>query len=154
MNILKVLTERRITGNFGEDAAAKHLKKHGYRILERNYVALGNEIDIIAKSKDSLIFVEVKTRTVGHESELESRPAASVNYEKQRKIISAASYYLSQNEYNPKLFGLNVRLDVIEVYIKTENGKRKTDKICHIEGAFRRDYEIYKHTRYQKRERK
>jgi putative endonuclease len=151
MNILKVLTKNKVIGNFGENAAVRYLKHHKYKILERNYIANGSEIDIIAKSKDMLIFVEVKTRTFGKESPFELRPAASVDYEKQRKIISAAKWYLSANEHNGKISGLLKRLDVIEVYVKKENDKQKTDRICHIEGAFWNDYEIYKHTRYKKR---
>ena len=146
MNILKVLTKNRLTGNFGEDAAAKFLKRNGYRILERNYVAKGNEIDIIAKSKDTLIFVEVKTRTLGRGILNESRPAAAVNYEKQRKIIDTAGWYLASREYSGLLKGLHIRLDVIEVYVSQNGTKRKTENIVHIEGAFRRDYEIYKYT--------
>ena len=94
MNILKVLTEKRKTGNIGEDAAAKFLRKHGYRILERNYAELGAEIDIIAKNREYYVFVEVKTRTLGHQSPKEPRPASSVTPEKQGKIITVAKWYL------------------------------------------------------------
>ena len=51
MNILKVLTPERRIGNLGERVAARHLRRKGYRILERNYTAAGAEIDIIAKKK-------------------------------------------------------------------------------------------------------
>ena len=71
MKILEILTEKRQIGTIGEDAAAKHLKKNKYRILRKNYVALDYEIDIIAENKDFLVFVEVKTRTVGKESDNE-----------------------------------------------------------------------------------
>ena len=56
MNILKILTPNRIIGNLGEKEAAKYLRHNGYKILKRNYVAGGNEIDIIAKKSDTIVF--------------------------------------------------------------------------------------------------
>ena len=131
MNILKVLTERRKTGNIGEDAAAKFLRKHGYRILERNFAELGAEIDIIAKNREYYVFVEVKTRTLGHESPKEPRPASSVTPEKQRKIITVAKWYLGTV---PK--GRRIRFDVIEVYL---NEEKEVQRIMHLENAFNYD---------------
>ena len=131
MNILKVLTEKRKTGNIGEDAAAKFLRKHGYRILERNYAELGAEIDIIAKNREYYVFVEVKTRTLGHQSPKEPRPASSVTPEKQRKIITVAKWYLGTV---PK--GRKIRFDVIEVYL---NEEKEVQRIMHLENAFNYD---------------
>ena len=131
MNILKVLTERRKTGNVGEDAAAKFLRKHGYRILERNFAELGAEIDIIAKNREYYVFVEVKTRTLGHQSPKEPRPASSVTPEKQRKIITVAKWYLGTV---PK--GRRIRFDVIEVYL---NEEKEVQRIMHLENAFNYD---------------
>ena len=59
MNILKVLTERRIAGNFGEGEAARLLKKKGYKILAKNYVGKDGEIDIIASDAEFIVFTEV-----------------------------------------------------------------------------------------------
>ena len=131
MNILKVLTEKRRTGNVGEDAAARLLRKHGYRILERNYAELGAEIDIIAKNREYYVFVEVKTRTLGHQSPKEPRPASSVTPEKQRKIITVAKWYLGTL---PR--GRKIRFDVIEVYLDEE---KKVQRIMHLENAFNYD---------------
>ncbi len=128
MNILKILTEKRKTGNVGENEAVKLLKKKRYKILKRNYTALDGEIDIIAENKDTIAFVEVKTRTVGHESAIEPRPSSSVTPEKQRKIIRVAKYYLGSMPQKK-----HVSLDVIEVYL---NENKKVDKILHIENAF------------------
>lgn len=127
MNVLKILTPKRIVGNVGENEAAKHLKKKGYKILERNFVEAGHEIDIIAKYKDELVFVEVKTRSAASTSELEARPASAVTPEKQRAIISTAIAYLATTEGTPK-----IRFDVIEVIL--DNGKPQ--KIEHLEAAF------------------
>ena len=131
MNILKVLTEKRKTGNIGEDAAAKFLRKHGYRILERNYAELGAEIDIIAKNREYYVFVEVKTRTLGHQSPKEPRPASSVTPEKQRKIIKCAACFLGRYPEKPR-----VSFDVIEVYIEDGQIGVKIKEIKHIQNAF------------------
>ena len=127
MKILEVMTSKRKLGNLGEEAALAHLKKNKYVILEKNYVALGNEIDIIAKNEDTLAFVEVKTRSLGNDARFESRPSASVTPEKQRKIIKTARYYAASHP-----LGLRLRLDVIEVYVKDN----KVERIHHIENAF------------------
>lgn len=134
MNILKVLTERRMTGNFGEDAAARYLKRNGYRIISKNHVEDPGEIDVIAKDREYIVFVEVKTRLLGTENPNEPRPASAVTPEKQRKLIAAASCYLA---FNPT--PLKVRLDVIEVYYEMKNGKRRVSGIEHLEGAFNKN---------------
>lgn len=128
MKILEVLTGKRKTGNKGEKIAVKELKKSGYKIISRNYVANNSEIDIIAENKSTVIFVEVKTRTLGYDNRREPRPASSVTPEKQRKIISAAKYYLGGKSNDKR-----VRLDVIEVYLNKDGTK---NKVVHIENAF------------------
>lgn len=128
MNILKVLTEKRKVGNIGERAAAKYLKKSGYKILKMNYSPLDREIDIIAENREVCAFVEVKTRTLGTENENEARPAAAVTPQKQRGIISAAKYFLGSYSGNRR-----ARLDIIEVYL---DKRKKVQKILHLEGAF------------------
>lgn len=138
MRILEILTPKRKIGNIGEAAAAKHLKKKGYKIIKRNYVAVGNEIDIIAENADTIAFVEVKTRTEGRENPMEVRPASSVTAEKQRKIISTAKYFLGTANR-----GKHISLDIVEVYLN-ENGK--PSRIIHMENAFNANtaYEKYK----------
>lgn len=129
MKILEILTPRRKTGNIGEAAAAKYLKKQGFRILERNFSTDNAEIDIIAKKDNLIAFVEVKTRTLGHENPKEPRPASAVTAEKQRKIIRAASYYLNHNRQNARS-----RFDIIEVFL--EENKKKPKEIKHLTAAF------------------
>ena len=134
MKILNVLTRQRKIGNVGERLAAKHLKKAGYKILERNYVSFQTEIDIIAENKTTIAFIEVKARTVGKENPREARPASAVTPSKQRKIISAAKYYLGTYKKEKR-----VSLDIIEVYM---NQSHKAEKITHIENAFNRNTAI------------
>ena len=128
MKILDVLTKQRKTGNKGEKIAVKALKKSGYKILERNYVAFSSEIDIIAENKTTLAFVEVKTRSEGKESSHEARPASAVTQSKQRKIINAAKCYIATHNTEKR-----ISLDVIEVYL-TPDGRKS--QVKHIENAF------------------
>ena len=128
MKILEVNTEKRKIGDIGEKIAKKHIKKDGYKILKSNYVAAGYEIDIIAENNDTIAFIEVKTRTVGHTSPKEPRPSSSVTPDKQRKIISTARYYLVSARNTKR-----VSLDVIEVYL---NSDRTENKTVHIKNAF------------------
>ena len=128
MNILKIKTSNRKKGDIGENAAAKHLKKKGYKILERNFVALDGEIDIIAANSEYYVFCEVKARTENIGDYTSYRPAAAVNCEKQKKIINIAKYYLAT-----KNDGRKIRFDVIEVILDKED---KVKDICHMEAAF------------------
>ena len=122
-------------GRFGEKAAATFLKKKGYRILEANFRAGKNEIDIIASRKNEIVFVEVKTRTLSSFGDLPyGAPMEAVNTPKQKRTLAAASAYLckSETERMP-------RFDIIEVYLKHRSGifrSLSVEKICHIEDAF------------------
>lgn len=131
MKILEILTEKRKVGNVGERAAEKLLKKSGYKILERNYVALGYEIDIIAFDREHTVYCEVKTRTLGKENPREPRPASAVTPEKQRKIISAAKYYNANKNLSRKM-----RFDIIEVFV---DERKKVKNANHLIGAFNYD---------------
>ena len=131
MQILKIKTKRRLLGNYGERAAVRFLRRSGYRIIKRNFVADSHEIDVIAEDKQSQIFVEVKTRTLGAENPNEPRPASSVTPEKQRAIIKAARLYTAFNP-TPK----RKRFDVIEVYVNNNNDKYSVAEIKHLKGAF------------------
>ena len=88
MDILKIKTPKRKLGSFGEKIARRYLRRHGYRIKAKNFVADDHEIDLIAEDKSTLVFVEVKTRNVKSLGKIEMRPASSVTPEKQRKIIN------------------------------------------------------------------
>ena len=118
----------KLTGQCGEDAAAAFLKKKGYKIIKRNYKNKIGEIDIIAKNKEDLVFVEVKTRS----SEKFGTPAEAVTYYKKQKIVNAAKWYLAQNPTE-----LNIRFDIIEVYGKFMGTSFELHEINHFEQVFR-----------------
>lgn len=131
MQILKIRTKNRLIGSYGERAARRFLRRSGYRILRKNFVADMHEIDVIAEDKDTIVFVEVKTRTVGHENPNEPRPASSVDAEKQRGIITAARVYIAAFPSSKKK-----RFDIIEVYINSNNGKYSVAEIKHLKNTF------------------
>ena len=84
------MTDARQKGFEQEDEAVKFLKKAGYKILERNFTAPAGEIDIIARHKKTLVFVEVRYR----KSSAFGSAKESVNFSKRKKIIKAAMAYL------------------------------------------------------------
>lgn len=117
-------------GRIGEKESARFLKKNGYKILEKNLHVSHNEIDIIARDKQNLVFVEVKTRTASAEDDFYyGTPAQAVNKAKQQRTIQAARTYISQ--YPTTLF---IRFDVIEVLLDKDS--KKVTKINHIINAF------------------
>ena len=134
MNILKILTSKRKLGNEGERAAADFLRKSGYKILERNYVSGGAEVDIICTKGDILAFVEVKARTVGRQSPMEPRPASSVTPDKQQKILRVAGHYKSTHPSDKK-----IRFDIVEVMTSDNGGNTQIEDVKHLLGAFDKD---------------
>ena len=111
-------------GKTGEDIAVEYLKELGYYIIERNFVALQGEIDIIAKDHKSkeIVFVEVKTRT----NKQYGNPIDAVNNLKQKHLIKTIEYYV----YSKHLENEFIRIDVIEVYFN--NGKYTVNHIKQV----------------------
>jgi putative endonuclease len=123
------MAEHLETGEWGERQAEKALKSKKYRILGRRVrVGQRDEVDLIARSDETLVFVEVKTRA----SEDFGAPVAAVDAEKRRLLSRAAVRYLKMLKRPPEYF----RFDVVEVI-----GKVGDDKPCirHIEDAFQLD---------------
>ena len=113
------------TGRWGEDVAADFLVNAGYRILGRRVRPdRHDEIDLVVRKGESLVFVEVKTRA----SETFGRPLTAVNSAKRKALNRAAVRYLQQLKF-PKLY---YRFDTIEVI--GEEGEEPV--VRHIENAF------------------
>jgi putative endonuclease len=98
---------RRWFGGRAERAAAKFLRRLGYRILARNVVLPPGELDIVALDGRTIVFAEVRS-TEGSDIE---RPALSVDAIKQRKLTDLAVAYLQRH----RLLGHNARFDVLVV---------------------------------------
>lgn len=109
-------------GQNGEKIAIEYLRKKGYNILETNWRFGSDEIDIIAKDKDFLVIIEVKTRSTNVFGE----PEIAVTKQKQKFLIRAAQNYIIKNNINEE-----TRFDIIAIVIN--QGKVN---IHHIEDAF------------------
>ena len=94
-------------GKESESVAVKHLKKQGYKIIEQNYRTKLGEIDIIAKEKDTLVFVEVKSR----KSASYGNPKYAVTPKKMRKISMVALYFLKMTNQSAS----KARFDVVSI---------------------------------------
>lgn len=106
----------------GENLAARELQKKGYRILTRNFKTPVGEIDIVARSGETLVFVEVKTRLYD-----EPTPEEQVNPAKMHQLTKAAKFYLSRYPNPPP-----ARFDVVAIV--WPQGQQPI--IRHIENAF------------------
>ncbi len=119
-------SDKKLLGAYGEDAACAYLRRHGYKIVGRNYVCRHGEIDIIAQKGRYVVFAEVKLRRdASHGQAMEF-----VTAPKQRRVTMAAELWLQQNQtkYQP-------RFDVIEVYAPQGLATAEPE-INHIEDAF------------------
>jgi len=113
-------------GTYCENLAKEYLQKNKYHILDCNYRNFLGEIDVICIQKDLLIIVEVKGR-YNYDYGL---PKESITLSKQKSIIKVTTSYI----YHKKLTNINIRFDVVEVYLNT---KDTSFKINHIKDAFR-----------------
>jgi putative endonuclease len=119
------MTEARLTlGAWGEEQAVAYLRRQGMKILEQNFTTPVGEIDIIARDKKELVFVEVKTRR----STAFGSPLEAVGSRKQRQISRTAHWYLQNHpggRYQP-------RFDVIAILCQSGEDVQ----ITHIRDAF------------------
>ena len=124
----KARTATQRAGDWGEELAAGHLARLGYRILGRN-VRFGSrrELDIVARAPgtDCLVFVEVKTRR----TEEFGRPMSAVDRGKRRALGRAALHYLHRIKARPA----HIRFDVVEV---VGAPGLENPVVRHIENAF------------------
>ena len=97
--------DRTAFGKEGEKLAADFLKGQGYKIVRLNYKTKLGEIDIIARDKDTLCFIEVKTR----QSDKFGLGQEAVSWRKQAQVSKTAIIYLKEN----KLLDKKARFDVV-----------------------------------------
>ncbi len=100
-------------GKYGENIAAKYLKTHGYKIVERNYYCKFGEIDVIALNEDMLVFIEIKTRS----SRKTIPPEFTVTKPKQNKIKKTARHYIGKHN----ILNRDCRFDIVAITM--EKGK-------------------------------
>ena len=110
-------------GRKGEKAAADFLISRGYAVLERGYRGAGGEIDLVARRKNCLVFVEVKSSREGGLGHPEER----VRSAKQAHLVRAARHFMQYREDS----GLEYRFDVVAVVLAGSKAE-----ITHLENAF------------------
>jgi putative endonuclease len=115
---------RRDVGILGEKLAQNFLKKRGYHIWETNYRCPEGEIDIIAKDRDCLVFIEVRTKT----SAEFGTPEESITPNKKRRLAMVTSHYQQSHSNLPPSW----RIDVVAVEL---NQAGKPSRIELIENA-------------------
>lgn len=111
----------------GEEEATKMLEKKGFKVLEHNWRMGHLEIDLIAESKDEIVFAEVKARTTLYG---EIRPEEYVDESKKRRMIAAGNAYVKHRKTDKYL-----RFDIIGILVDPQT--QEVTYRCHIENAFR-----------------
>ena len=99
-------------GELGEKIAAEYLKRHGYKIIEKNFRIRGGEIDIIALDSDTLVFIEVKTRR----SNEFGTPLEAITPWKLRTLIKSAQFYKTKHPQLPDL----MRIDAVGIVLGSD----------------------------------
>lgn len=112
----------RLLGSYGEQEAARYLRRHGLKVLYRGYRTDYGEIDLVAVEGSVVVFVEIKTRRVGV-------PSEAVTLEKQRRLTLAALHFLQEHN----LLEQRSRFDVVSITWPDLNRK---PRIEHIRNAF------------------
>jgi len=95
-------------GEEGERLARRYLEGLNYQIIAVNWRHKHWEVDIIAHDVDTLVFVEVKSRSSTHYGE----PASFVDIKKQKHLIDAAEAYLLATAYEGE-----IRFDIVSIYL-------------------------------------
>lgn len=121
--------EKKDIGAAGEIMASAFLRKKGYRIICSNFRTPFGEIDIVARHKGIMIFVEVKSRV----SSSLGPPHLSITHMKRQHIIKNALFYMKRHG----LENINWRVDVVSVKLNCE---REIEHIEIIENAVEDDY--------------
>jgi putative endonuclease len=117
---------RHSLGRRGEQLAAEHLERLGYRIVARNYRTRFGELDLVVCDDEVLVFCEVKTRRAGS-----GDPWDKLGEAKRRQVRSMGATWLAEVRDRPRTSEL--RFDAIGVHVDRDGALAQLD---HLEGAF------------------
>ncbi len=127
-------TEKRKLGDIGENIACDYLIRHGFEVIERNYLRKWGELDIIAKKKGTIRFVEVKSvscatlpNNVTHVTD-NYRPEENVHPQKLKRLSRAIQTYILEK----RLDNVDWQLDIITVKIDQTNRKARVEMLENI----------------------
>jgi putative endonuclease len=111
------MTYQREIGSQGERLAADYLEDKGYQLLDANYHTRYGELDLVMFEKDTIVFVEVKTRT----SETFGFPEESVTASKMEHLQNAGLLWLQENPDAPD----DWRIDVVSIFLDRHGRPKK-----------------------------
>jgi putative endonuclease len=131
---IKEPTEKQKIGKIGEDCACEYLKKCGYKIIDRNYLKKWGELDVVARKRDKVHFVEVKSVSrdisddnVIRETQDEYRAEDNIHPWKLKRLGRAVQSYLLEKDISDDI---DWQLDVVTVYIDM---KKRLSKVFILE---------------------
>ena len=116
------MAKHNLLGQKGEDIAARYLEQKGYTVQDRNWHCGHKDLDLVVTKDDTIVFVEVKTRTSTDWGD----PHDFIDDRKIRRIVNSADAYLRFNQVD-----MDVRFDIVSIV--AESGVFKVE---HIEQAF------------------
>jgi putative endonuclease len=114
-------------GRLGEQLAAAHVERLGWRVVARNFQTRLGELDLVAVDEDALVFCEVKTCRAGRMA-----PWDSLHVRKRSQVRRMAGIWLARAGRERPYFQ-EVRFDAIGV---TVDGEGRLVRLDHLEGAF------------------
>ena len=112
---------RQETGKHGEKLALEFLKRKGYHIHETNFRCREGEIDIVARQKDFLVFVEVRTKS----NLAFGTPEESITQHKKMKLVTTALSYIDSHQNLPSLW----RIDIVAIEIDPSGKSKRIELI-------------------------
>lgn len=120
-------TEKRKLGDIGENISCDYLKRHGFEILDRNYLRKWGEIDIIAIKSKVIHFVEVKSANVTYVTS-SYRSEENVHPQKLKRLARAIQTYILEKRLDDREF----QLDIITVKIDQTNRKARIEMLENV----------------------
>lgn len=123
-------TQKQVIGERGEDIACDFLLKNGFKILDRNYLEKWGEIDIVARKRDEIRFVEVKTVSREKITDGDYEPEDNIHPWKIKRLYRTIETYLLRKGIDDEV---DWQLDAIAVYL---NSRGEVLKIEHLEDIF------------------
>lgn len=124
-------TARIRLGRLGEKMARQHLERAGYRIVAANYRCLWGEIDLIARDRDELVFVEVRTRR----SQNYGAPPESITAAKREHLRATALDYLQKNRPAAGAAEIPWRIDLISILFPARQNPQHPPTLEHLKYA-------------------
>ncbi|MHB0978352.1 MAG: YraN family protein [Minisyncoccota bacterium] len=129
-------TEKRKLGDLGENIACDYLERHGFEILDRNYLRKWGELDIVAEKKGIIHFIEVKSvshvtlsMNVTHVTPTDTyRPEENVHPWKLKRLSRAMQTYILEKRLDDREF----QLDIITVKIDQNSRKARVEMIENV----------------------